>query len=203
MRGISANILTLVNQPEIEYFYCVEIVASGPNGWSWSKRDTSYTSDISINGYTYLANNGLAAVDPPRQSSVVDRESYKISYLDPEFLFRSIFEAGVIGASVHVFSVFINKTQGILGDANPGNPLVNSEDTITVYKGIVDTHGYTTNDGGDVIVSIEGASPMASLGMTKVMITSPDSVKQRSSGDTSYDKVLTGSRDINLLWGKP
>lgn len=195
MRKVSDNVKLLVASGNISGFILVKMAGIFLH--------TTLPYDINIAGLGYFsANNNLIAFDAPRQSSVVDRETYKISYTDPTFEFREIFHKGVVGTPVSTYIGFMNTTEDILGDALPGQPLLNLEDILITYIGTIDSHGYSTTEDNAVIVVFECSSPMANLGISKPFFTSQDSLKQVNPNDTAFDQVYIGSREVNHLWGK-
>lgn len=197
MRVYSDNVKSLLSRQDIGIYFCVEIQHS-----SGYLRHTTLPQDVTVGGISYTADNNLMSVEPPKLSSVVDREAYKITYTDPNFTLRSIFEAGLTGAPIQVLLGFINTTASTLGGALPGAPLTNVEDTVIAYAGAVDTQGYSMQDCEEITVVIEGASPMSSLNLLNVFYTSQDALKQYSSTDTAFDQVYAGSKDVDFLWGK-
>jgi hypothetical protein len=184
-----------------EYFFLVGI---GGTDYSTSLPYSIVMSD----GITYNHDNGLVAVEPPRLSTTVDRESYKITFADPQFLMRSYFEAGAVGDSIVVRIGFLNPTTGLMTGSDgvsvaPGMPFRDLRDTIMSYGGVVDNHGYTLDFGeGNVRATIEGSSPMADLDLVKTFQTSKECINQFRSGDTSYDQIYQGAQGIVYKWGK-
>lgn len=199
MSQVSTNIRTLLGLDSISTFSLVHIITP-----LVTLKDTTASFDIAIPSLgLFTANNGLLDIEPPRLSSVVDRSAYKISYADPEFSKRSLFESVLTGSKVTVYVGFFNKTTSVLGGALPGDPLLDLDDLVVGYSGVVDTQGYTVDpNNGSVTAVIECSSPMASLGLIKSFYTSQDSLKQVSDIDTAFDQVYTGSRQVSHLWGK-
>jgi hypothetical protein len=197
MRNFSTNVLQLLGSDNISGYFLVEIKND-----KVLLRHTNLPHDIVIPSIgTFSANNGLVAIEPPKLSSVVDREAYKITYTDPEFTMRPIFEQGVLGADITVYVGFINTTEGDLGGALPSQPMTAAEDLVIAYKGVLDSHGYNITDE-EITVAIEGSSPMADLSLVRTLVTSKDFSKQIDPDDTAFEQVYTGSRVVNLLWGR-
>lgn len=200
MRKLGNAITSILQQGNVEYFFLVSI-----DGLDHS---TSLPHNISMsNSTTYLSDNGLMAVEPPRLSTVVDREAYKVVFSDPQFLMRAFFEAGAVGRSIVVYIGFINSISGLVGSNGTvvvlGMPFLDMRDTICAYKGVIDGHGYEINAADStVIATIEGASPMADLDMNRPFFTSKESIKQFAAGDTAYDQIYEGSGEIITKWGK-
>jgi hypothetical protein len=201
MRNLGAVVSNLMTLGGIEYFFLVSLRGAD--------HSTSLPYSITMsNGITYLHDNGLTSVEPPRLSTTVDRESYKIAFADPNFLMRSYFESGAVGDAIEVRVGFINPTDSpIVGSDGvsvaPDAPFLDIRHTILSYKGIVDNHGYNIDFGDkSVIATIEGSSPMADLDLVRVYYTSKESIKQFSATDTSYDQIYEGSEEIVIKWGK-
>lgn len=197
MRSYSANVQTLLSRADIGIYFCVEVIHS-----TGMMRHTTLPHDVTIGGNLYAANNNLMSVEPPKLSSVVDREAYKITYTDPEFELRNIFEIGLTGAPISVIIGFINTTNATLGGALPGAPLTDLADTVVAYAGVVDTQGYSMQNCEEITVVIEGSSPMSSLNLSKPYYTSQDALRQLSATDTAFDQVHAGSKEVDFLWGK-
>lgn len=201
MRATSSVVKSLIKANNVEHFFLVNI---GDSDYS-----TSLPYDVTMsNGITYLAENGLVAVDPPRLSQTVDRESYKIQFADPNYLMRSYFEAGATGDKVEVYIGFINNTSASINGTDgvavlPMAPFKNTADCLLVYRGTVDNHGYEINLGDNtVIATIEGSSPMSDLDLVRALYTSKDSIRQFDSTDTAYDQIYEGSGEMVTKWGK-
>lgn len=198
MRQFSNAVKALLATDNLTIFYLVSVV-----GEIQTIRHTTLPYDVSIPELgLFSSDNDLLATEPPRHSSVVDREAYKITYADPSFEWRAIFEQGLTGALATVYMGFINTTDANIGDADPGYPLLKIEDLVVAYSGFVDTQGHTTTGDGEVTAVIECSSPMADLDLNRSTLTSRDAMHQKHATDTSFDDVYTGSKVVDLLWGK-
>ena len=198
MRTMSSVVKTILDQDEIAFFYLVE-VGSG----SRLIRHTTLQRDVVVGGITYVSNSGLMTVDPPKLSAVVDREAYKITYADPTFQYRPFLEEGFMGVPMIVRIGFFNTTGAPLGGANPGEPITDIAHTLIIYEGTVDNQGYIVDmEGNEATLALEGSSPMTALGLVRTIVTSKDNLRQRNASDTAYDQIYTGSKQIELLWGK-
>jgi hypothetical protein len=199
MRQFSDNVKLLLSDTyRINAFSLVEM-----KNKNVTIRHTTLPYNCNITGIgNFLADNGLRGLEPPKLSATVDRETYKIVYADPEFLFKEIFEQGFVGADITIWAGLLNTTTGVVGGAGPGEPLLSSSDLIMLYKGVVDTHAYSIKDHEEVICTIEGSSPMANLALVKNRMTSQDCLRQLGISDSAFDSVYAGSAAVNLLWGK-
>lgn len=204
MRYISPNIKLLSAYEEISVFYLSEIALTNNDIF----RETNLAYPIEIPGYgVFSPSTGMISFEAPRLSSAVDRETYKITYIDPEFRLRAAFEAGLTGAKVRTGVGFFNTTSGNMTSGGvsvlPGEPLLGAEDIIIAYSGRVDTQGYSIEpDSGTVIAVLEGASPMASLEMTKSFYTSKESMGQVNAADTAFDEIFIGAAKVSYSWGR-
>jgi hypothetical protein len=196
MRQMSANIKALLATENYSTFFLVKIVT--PNG---VMLDTTFPVPVTIVGIGTFTPSELANVDPPRLSEAVDRESYKLTYIDANFQKIAMFESGLTGSNVTVYVGFINTTSAPLGGAQPGHPLLNAEDLLIAYAGVVDTQGYTIDaQEGTVVALIECSSPVAALGLSRTFRTSQEDMKRFSGTDTAFNQVFVdGSK---LPWGK-
>lgn len=185
MRTFSPTVESLLNSDNIKFFFLIKL------SFNSDYYLTSYHEDILFEGNTYSANSGLFEVDSPKFSSVIDREAYRIVVLDNFNEMKQEIENNVVGKPIEVKLGFI--------DVN-GNALTNPEDTVSVYKGYVDSPS-SANDWDRKIVSFEGTSALADLDMVNSFVTSRDGMDQFSSADTSFDQIYENSA-IEIKWGK-
>lgn len=198
MRKFSANIKQLLASDSVAVFYLAKL--EHPSGTIY---DTTAASDITFNGNVYNANSGLLSVEPPRLSDVVDREVYKIIYADPEFTKLGGLESSWTGVKVTVWAGFYNTISNGFAGVAKGAPILSEADMVIAYRGVVDTQGYTVDpSNGTVVVVIECASPVASLGLVKSFYSSKESMRMRNRNDSSFDEVHVGSEEAAILWGK-
>ena len=205
MRTFSENVKTLLTRDDVTGVYLVSIDRkASPISEAISIKDTSAPYDMVIpNLGTFKCDTGLSIVEAPRLSKAVDREAYKLTYIDPEFLKRSLFEEGIAGAAVKVYLCLMNTTGATLGGYAPDAYLTDLTDLIVVYAGMVDTQGYSINpDDGTVIAVLECSSPMAELGMTRPLYTSKEYLRAKVSTDSAFDEVNVGDEGVNMVWGK-
>jgi len=197
-KKLSSNVQQVIDTDNLSPFFLVKIDLN-----DGSIFHTNTPMDINVSGLgLFTADNTLMSIDAPRLSSIVDREVYKISYADNNFAFRNLFEIGMVGIDVTVFIGFYNTTDVTLGGVPPGQPLNAYEDLVIAYKGFVDSHGHTSIPDEDVSAVIECSSPMADLELTKIFLTSKDSMRQIAPQDSSFDFVYAGSKSVSLVWGK-
>lgn len=199
MRKFSAAIKTLIAAGNPSSFFLVKLVAP-----SATFLDTSAPIEITVPTIgTFSPTGGLATVDVPRISETVDRESYKVGYIDPDFEKISLFEAGLTGSSLKVWLCFWNTSGATLNGILPGQPMTAVEDLIVAYAGTVDTQAYTVDPKeGTVTAVVEASSPMGSLGQVRAYYTSKETLKHSHPGDTSFDEIYVGSKKVAILWGK-
>lgn len=202
MRKLSSAVNTMLSLYNTKSFFLVEL--SG-----LSRYHTTLPFNITMsNGITYTSDGGLVGVDPPRLSSVVDREAYKISFADFSYDFRTAFNQGIVGDPLTVRIGFFNTSDsavaGFTGTlVQPGQVFTNINDTIIVYEGVIDNHSYDIDvPGSSSTCLIEGSSPMAHLDLVKSFFTSRDQMRQVNTSDSSLDEVYKGSGEISLRWGK-
>jgi len=200
MRNFSANVKAQLNQDAISVFFLVQWRISG-DGYLYL-RHTTFPIDIYIEGLgNFLALNGLNSVDAPKLSDTIDREVYKISYVDENLeMLNWVVNAG-IGTQCTVYIGFINTLDYAMGGAEPGMPMRNKEDLIMSYQGMVDTYGYTINADGEFISTFDCSSPMAALDVVRPIFTSPDAIKVINANDTCFDEVYKSSAPVTLHWG--
>lgn len=203
MKNLSSNIQTLLDLTDnLNSFLLVKIVTplAPPNDLFLH---TTLPYNITISGLgTFSADNGLAGIDLPQQTASVDRESFKITYMDPLFYFRDLFDTGLTGSEVFVWGGLFNTSNTIIGGVNPGDVFSNQSDLSLIYNGVIDTVSISTNDDEKVLSTLECSSPMIGLAINKAFRTSQDFLKQFNPIDSAFDFVYVGSKEVDFLWGK-
>jgi len=198
MKKYSNNVSQVIGLPNLSFFYLVQIEFS-----DGTVRHTSTPHNIDVNGLgLFIADNNLKNIEAPKLSSVVDRETYKITYSDNSQELRTKFDEGIVGTPVTVYIGLYNNSTAPIGGVGVGQPFTSLADLIIAYKGVIDTHGYSVDVDSEITALLECSSPMASLELTKPFYTSRDSMRQVNATDTSFDDVYSGSKEITLLWGK-
>jgi len=204
MREVSPAVETLLGTQPLNIFHLFRFIF--PAGTSPAElRYTTHSQDITIAGLggTYLTNNSISEFTPPIIERASNREQYVIAFADADFSLRSLAESDIIGSRVTVYFGLINTTQGILGGANPGEPLILEADMTLGFDGLVDSKEYTIDvEESSATFRLECATPMGSLNDVKPYITSKNHVRSLSSSDTSYDDIYDGAVGVDLLWGK-
>ena len=129
-------------------------------------------------------------------TSVVDKQRFKLTFSDLELAFAQAAETNLVGQPVEVWMGF--------EDLELGRPLLGANELILIYKGTVDApaHQIGTGDGSTTTMVLECSSPMAALDRTSTYYTSQDFADANFPGDTSYERLFTGSGNIVLRWGK-
>lgn len=204
MRALSANASAMLSRDHIQSFLAVNIVTIAE---TFKFTSAPYDIDIPTLGI-FSANSGLYSAEPPRLTSAVDRESYKINIVDPTLEFRSVLEDTLTGSPVTVYGGFFNTSSGTLSGIPAGSPFLTmySElegDLFVAYKGVIDTHSLVTNvDNGTVIITLECSSPVACLSLVRSFYTSKESLRERDLNDTAFDQSYAGSKQVQYVWGK-
>lgn len=210
MRKFSAEVQALLQMDSVTGFFLVQW---GTGVETFSLKHTSFPYDLYITDVdsipiyrasTFLANNGLVSLDAPRLSDVLDREVYKIAYIDNDLYMFNIIRSqlGLYGAPCTVWIGLINTTQNTLDGYAPGEPLADYRHLIMAYHGAVDTYGISVDIDGALTTSFELASPMAALDIVRPVLTSSEYQKQWSTYDTCYDALHINPASTILRWGK-
>lgn len=187
MREVSSFILEQFDKDEIRTFSLIDLelesgyvyFTDGPHALTVQGETQEYSADIGILNYT-----------APKQTSIVDRESFSVSIEDVNGVFKSSINRSISGKNVRFR----------LGFYDGHTPNLDPENLIVAYKGYIDTVAYE-NDGDMASVSIECSSPMQDLALVKTIITSPKGMDQVNLSDTSFDKVID-QNEIMYKWGK-
>lgn len=185
MRNFSANLLNALDQESIKFYILVEMFLNS------TYRFTDAPFNITFNGNVYLANNTLYSYDPPRTSTMLDKEVYRVGLVDQDHTFQTEARLGINGRKFNVYAIVENSNGDLLNAPS---------DALVVYKGFVNSVSFS-NNMTDKLAFIEGASPVAKLDMVKPIITSKDDMDLYSATDTSYDQIYKDS-EIEIKWGK-
>jgi len=185
MRTFSTEVSEALSQDSVEYFFLVELELNS------NYYMTTHADDITVEGNVYTANGAIFNYDPPKQNSVVDRDAYKIAFIDPTNQLLLEARAGMVGKTVRIRAGFVHDTLG---------PLTDPADLVYVYSGYVDSPSIS-NDFETKIVSIECSSPMADLDAVKPFFTTKAGVSQFDESDTCFDRIHDGY-SLQLRWGK-
>jgi hypothetical protein len=188
MISFTPTVQNILSQISIESFYLVKV---------GTYKSTNHFSNLTLsNGETYVADGKLASVDSPRLSATVDREIYKVSFVDNDYSLSYLVDSNLVGADFEVRISFIDPVTKL--------PVSDISDTLLAYKGIVDAGGYSLklDSIGEVVLQISGASPVADLDATRTFYGSRDHVRSISPNDSSFDQVYEGSGAVNIKWGK-
>ena len=201
MRTVSPEIQTLLDIQPNSMFHLFLF-----EGQNISYQFTTHSTDLavpSLHADPFLANNSISEFTPPIIERASNREQYTISFVDADFELRAEASSSIVGARVTVYFGLINKSNGILGGANPGEPLLLPEHLTLGFDGLIDSKEYVIDpDEATAIFKIECATPMASLNDVRPYITSKTAVKVLDPADTCYDQIYEGTSGTDLLWGK-
>ena len=208
MRKLSPEVQILLSQDSVTGFFLVQW---GTGIESYALRHTSFpynltitdvlNLDPSIGVATFYADNGLSGIDAPRLSDTLDREIYKITYIDNDMYMLNLIRSQLktYGAPCKVWIGLLNTTSDILDGYGPGEPLTDLQHCIMAYKGVVDTYGVAIDTDGVITTSFDLSSPMAALDMVRPQYTSPENVP---SNDHCFDQMHTPSAVFTMHWGK-
>lgn len=188
MRKVSELFKERLVSDNFNYFVMIKL-------WGLPYRTTSLGYEFTFDGELYTANNNIKALEPPKNSSVIDREAYKITLTDVSLVFKDYFETGAVNDRVTVkIGIF---------DIETGLPKVEPEHFLTVFEGKIDTTIIDVDfNEGFFDATIESSSPLASLDQRNAFYTSKRSLRQRFPTDSSFDFIHLGSGESVLKWGK-
>jgi len=194
MITFSSKIKAIIAANKAETFVYLSI--KNGDGSLFRAATTHHSSFTADDNLLYVSDDFIVGIDPPQQSSSVDREQYKLTLADPTFRTAAAAENGLVGKKVEVRLGFV--------DPDTGLPLANVTDSLVIYKGKVDGLIGTaeTEEAGDLNFVMSCASPMVSLDQSKGLYLSRDQVRARNPNDSSCDEIYTGSGSITIKWGR-
>jgi hypothetical protein len=148
------------------------------------------------NSITYEADGYILTVDPPRMNTTVDREQYKITMADPEFVLAADADNGMVGKLVEVRLCFV--------DPDTGLPLTALEDSLVVYKGKLDgvSLSVDTADIGESVIEYSCASPLVSLEQKNGYYMSREFMRGINPTDSCCDAIYEGAGSLTFKWGR-
>lgn len=177
----------LAEGPIEEYFVFLDLWTDTP------VHLTSLPVVTTLDTIDYQPDSAILAYEPPRLSTIVDREIYKISVSDHANFYSDQAEISAVGSLMTVR----------IGFKIAGTRRLAAQELQLSYEGLVDGITRSTNfQQSEKTVVIEGASPMADLDSSFAMMTSRDGMDQFDTTDTSFDQIHEGSDAVNLKWGK-
>lgn len=194
MIQFNSTITQLLQEPVIESFILIKFKKPSSNEYY---RETSYIYDLTLdNSEIYYSYGRILSFDPPKLSTSVDREQYKLAFADTSMYFGEYADEGLVGLPIEVRIGFVDTTNN--------TPLTQLENTLLIYKGQIDNGSYAinTNEVGESIFNISCTSPMSDLDLTKVFYTSKEFLKKLNPEDTSFDQIYEGSGQLELKWGR-
>jgi len=197
--------INTLSKSSVEAFYIVEIgykttqVILGNTVWQTDyKRLSTFQRDITLSdGRTFIGNSPIIELQPPKISSVVDREQYVITFADVSYEYGVLSENNLVGMPAQVGIVFV--------DYDTKEPNLNANEVLIVYKGQIDAASYLieTSEIGSTIYKLACASPVANLEAVKSFHTSKSFLKDKiRSDDVSFDQVAQGTGSLRLKWGR-
>ena len=189
MKTVPTSLQPLIDNDHWETFLLFQL---GPNVNSQEFRYTTLPYDYtSVSLGKTFSTGALSEVDPPKVANSLSREAYQVILTDSDQQLRQYLDTWKMhGAPFKLYAGFIDGT---------GSPV---DEYLTVYEGTVDTFSYTVTPDSEILLAIEGSSPVGALDLTRTLMTSARYLKQKYPGDTSYDQATVGSNEIDLLWGK-
>ena len=185
MRTFSSAAQAVIDSDTIKFIYLIKLSFNTTYYFSSHNRDTIY------DGHTYTSDGGLFEFDSPKNTSVVDRESYKIVIADLTDALSAELKFNVVGKAIDVKVALLDSS---------GEPLLGTADVISAYSGYVDAPSIEA-DFETKLAILEGTSPMSDLDMVRSFITSKAGMDQKSATDTSFDSIFKNNQ-ISVKWGK-
>lgn len=206
MKKLSDIVLDYLEDGFFSSFYLIKI--------SLDSIDIYYSSlpyDVTFEGNLYIANSNLVNINAQKMSTIVDKETFKIKFADPDFIFRPYCDNMSVNGNISVRIGFFNTSNlpiystGNLGPFKPSTPILDPLDMITVYEGYIEkpTYIFSQNDG--ILLELECSAPLGALDANNVMYTSTFSLKQRipyNVIDTCFDQITLGGKRQEILWGR-
>lgn len=188
MRSVSSAVSATINgSSNIRFFVATEITTP-----HLTIRTSTLSFPFTTGGKTYNPDTGMVEYEPPRVSTTLDKQTYKLSFTDHSNEFHELFKLGIRGSKTLVSMGFFD---------SQNNPITNPEHWILMYSGFIDSYSIS-NDWVKKVAIIECASPMSDLDSIGAFPGSRDGWRQYNPTDTSFDSIYDGGKGIDLKWGK-
>lgn len=199
MKEIPQVLLDRINAKSLESFILFRI---GPNAalqeYMYTTLPYDYTNPVDSKSYS--KENRVVEIEPINASASLDKSTIRVTLSDSDVSLRASLDSWKMhGAPLVLYGGAINNTGSSIGGIAPGNPF---DEKVVVYEGTVDTFSYIVTPDDNILLSVEGASPMAALDLNRTILTSKTYLNQEYPDDTSYDQVYEGSKELLLDWGK-
>lgn len=205
MRTLSPLVKSFLNEDFFSTFALIDIVSNVAEFHL-----TTIPVDITFGGIEYTSDHSLYSLDTPKSSTSVDKASFKLTFVDTDFMFKLLAENAASGGMVKVLTGFYNTTGAVIRSTsgmnfNPDAPILDIKDMFCIYQGEIDQPKYTMSEDQGVLFELNCASPMAALDAVNSFYTSQHSLAQRKPAsvvDTCFDKVSISGKTVEILWGK-
>ena len=187
MIQFSPRLKALLSQNLLSTFVCIQVE---------TLRLTTFYRDLVLEDGLYMSTNIIDKTDRLQLNSIMDRDLYKIYFVDSAMTLASKFDSGLNGAAIQVLAGCVDQTTNL--------PVTDRADMMLIYKGIVESYSYTVNTDvrGSAQAVITCSNLMASLDDAQPFYTSKDYINNINPGDTCFDQIYNGSGKIMLKWGK-
>ena len=170
MLQIDSSLVTLIQEGSITPFVLVKISTPSPI------YVTDYYRDVIFDGSTYVAEGGLLGVSPPNSTTELGRDLFKISFADPDNLYRGVLSSE-IGSPVSVLAGFEIMDTGQIHPAN-----------LSIYKGIVNNVSWEISDDSPVL-TVSCSGQFTKLKHVINYTTSPSNQRALYPADSSMDSA--------------
>jgi hypothetical protein len=185
MKRNSTAILEALNSEEVGFFFLVRLDFNQTHFY------TTLPYEFSWNGNIYNSEENLIGFEAPRATTVVDRQTYKMTFSGIDPVMIAEVENGIINRPVSI-------KMGFVVD---GVPQTGLDDMIHVYSGTVANNQKDISDGQQNL-AIECSAPLSNLDAKSTLFTTRDGMKSLDQTDTSFDQIFEGSTEYDLNWGK-
>ena len=194
MRELSANIRRAINGGNFEVFILLKLLnySNVPVVIS-----TSLYRDITMSdGLVYVSDSRIVSADPPKQSTVIDRELYKIVLDNTDFSLSALPEERLTGNLITVRAGFF--------DPDTGLPFTGLVDTLVLYRGKVESAAlaFELQESGTALMLLNCSNPMMNLDKKSGLYLNKNQTRSRRENDSSCDYISESSMAITVRWGK-
>jgi hypothetical protein len=205
MRKINSNIKNLIENNPVEPILILDI---GNESSILQQYLTSSPFDIQVENTIYKSTVDIVGLDLPKNSQIIDKETYKIELSDPDFLYYSYFTIGLTNTPVTLRALFVNTSDSVFIGTNsvsynPDEIITSLNDSIIIYKGLINNAEYITESDRDTsLIRIYAVSALASLDNKNPARVTKNYLRNINSSDSAFDSVFESKQQITLKWGK-
>jgi hypothetical protein len=205
MRQVSSNIKNLLENNLVEPILILDI---GDSSSILQQKLTGCPFDLLVDGNLYLSSVDITGIDLPKNSQIINKETYNISFSDPDFYYYNYFNIGLTNTPVILRALFVNTSDEEYIGTNsftyaPDEIITSLADSVIVYRGLINNAEYITDPSDNSsTLKMSVVSALASLDNKNTIRATKNYIRSVNPTDSSFDSIFDSKQQITLKWGK-